>query len=44
MYIVYFGLLFFSVYYSIMDNYSRATFDLVLAYGVRWKIMEEYGD
>lgn len=42
MYGVYFGLLFFAIYYAIMDNYSRATFDLVLAYGIRWRIREEY--
>lgn len=44
MMLIYISLLVISLYFSIINEYDRACFDLLIAYGVRWKVRDEYGE
>ena len=41
---VYLALLGLAVYYGCLSKYDRACFDLLIAYGVRWGLRDEYGE
>jgi len=39
---LYYAFLVLAAYNSIIDNYDEACFDLLLAYGIRWHVKDEY--